>query len=111
MYGIKNCGTVKKARVWLEERGIDYRFHDFKKDGLDAAKLDEWLDSAGWDVLLNKRGTTWRKLAPARKENVGAAEARQLMLENASIIKRPVLEYNGGCLVGFDAEHYATALQ
>ena len=111
LYGIKNCGTVKKARGWLEEQGRDYRFHDFKSAGLDAATLDAWLAGPGWETLLNKRGTTWRNLPPERKDNVGAAEARALMLENTSLIKRPVLAYDGGYLVGFDAAQYAAVLQ
>lgn len=110
LYGIKNCDSVKKSRAWLQEHGVEYRFHDFNKDGLESAKLDEWLKGPGWEALLNKRGITWRRLPAERKEHVGQAEARVLMLENTSIIKRPVLEYAGGCLVGFKAENYAAVL-
>jgi len=100
-YGIPNCDTVKKARKWLEAKGVDYTFHDYKKEGADAAKLAAWVDALGADVVLNRRGTTFRKLSDADKADIDAAKAVALMAEYPSLIKRPVVEYGGGVLVGF----------
>jgi arsenate reductase len=104
VYGIPNCNTVKKARVWLDEQGVSYTFHDYKKQGVPTKQLDAWIKAVGWEVLVNKQGTTWRKLDDATKASVvDAASAKALMLANASVIKRPVVEKDGVVLgVGFD---------
>ncbi|MDE2400572.1 MAG: ArsC family reductase [Burkholderiales bacterium] len=104
VYGIPNCDTVKKARAWLAEQGIDYQFHDYKKQGVPADRLDAWIKSLGWEVLVNRQGTTWRKFDEATKAGVvDAASAKALMLANASVIKRPVIERDGRvALLGFD---------
>ena len=109
-YGIPNCDTVKKARRWLEAEGRDYTFHDYKKEGADAGKLTAWAEQVGWEVLLNKRGTTFRKLPDEDKVDIDQAKAVRLMSENPSMIKRPVVEHPGGVLVGFKAEEWAAAL-
>ena len=106
MYGIKNCDTIKKAKKWLEAADVEFTFHDVRKDGLTSEKLDSWCDSAGWEVLLNKRGTTWRQLPDDVKNSVDEASAKTIMLENPAIIKRPVLEANGQVFVGFKAADY-----
>ena len=102
-YGIPNCDTVKKARAWLEAKGVDYAFHDYKKEGADPARLSAWSDAAGWETLLNRRGTTFRALSDADKADIDRAKALRLMVANPSLIKRPVIEHAGGTLVGFDA--------
>jgi len=107
LYGIKNCDTVKKARRWLDENGIAYDFHDFKKDGLTSEKLSEWEQAVGWEVLINKRGTTWRKLPEEVRDTIAAPSAHEIMLENPSIIKRPVVERAGAVTVGFNADTWA----
>jgi len=103
LYGIPNCDTVKKARGWLDARGIGYTFHDYKKEGADPAKLAGWSDAVEWEVLLNRRGTTFRALSEADKADINRAKALHLMVANPSLIKRPVVEHAGGVLVGFDA--------
>ena len=108
LYGIKNCDTVKKSRRWLEANGVDFQFHDFRADGLDQATIESWLENVSWEVLLNKRGTTWRKLEDPRKEQLDQATAVALMLENPTLIKRPVLSDDTGCIVGFKETDYAT---
>jgi arsenate reductase len=108
LYGIKNCDTVKKARKWLDESGIAYEFHDFKKDGLTAEKLGQWEQAVGWETLLNRRGTTWRKLPDEVRDNIDAQSAHGIMLENPSIIKRPVVERGDQISVGFSAAEWAT---
>jgi Spx/MgsR family transcriptional regulator len=111
VYGIANCDTVKKARAWLAERGIDCVFHDYKKLGVPLAPLERWMHSVGWEALLNRKGTTWRKLDADQQAAVhGAASARELMLAQPSVIRRPVLEHPVGLLVGFDAEQWGRAL-
>ena len=110
-YGIPNCDTVKKARRWLEAEGRDYTFHDYKKEGADAGKLAAWADQVGWEVLLNKRGTTFRKLPDEDKADIDQAKAVRLMSENPSMIKRPVVEHPGGLLVGFNADDWTAALK
>ena len=114
VYGIPNCDTVKRARAWLAARGIDYAFHDYKRAGADAARLSTWAKQVGWEALLNRTGTTWRKLPEALRADFlatpGAAKAVALMTANPSCIKRPVVEYDSGLLVGFDAEKWAVAL-
>jgi len=109
LYGITNCDTVKKARAWLADQGVPYAFHDFKKAGVPADRLDAWLRTAGWDKLLNRQGTTWRKLAPETQAQVkDAASATRLMVEQPSVIKRPVVEWDDGQVtVGFDAATWA----
>ena len=107
VYGIKNCDSVKKARKWLEESGKDYRFADFRVDGLDAADLDNWISNCGWETILNRRSTSWKNLPEAARSNVDEASARQLMLDNPTLIKRPVTVTGSKVLVGFKAESYA----
>ena len=110
-YGIPNCDTVKKARKWLEAQGLDYMFHDHKKEGADAEKVASWIANAGVDTVLNKRGTTWRKLADAEKAQADeTAGAAALLVANPSMIKRPVVEYDGGLLVGFKEADWEAAL-
>ena len=106
LYGIRNCDTVKKARAWLDQRGVDYRFHDYKAAGIDMARLDRWCGEVGWETLLNRAGTTFRKLADKEKQNLNQKRATALMLAQPSVIKRPVLELNGKLIVGFKPEHY-----
>lgn len=106
LYGIPNCDTMKKARKWLTDNGIAYDFHDFKKEGLDAGLLDEWLSQIDWEPLLNRRGMMWRKLDDSVKENIDAASARQVMLDTPTIIKRPVLIKDGRISVGFKETDY-----
>lgn len=105
VYGIANCDTVKKARAWLDERGLAYHFHDFRKAGVPAQRLDAWTAAVGWEKLVNRQGTTWRKLEPARQAAVrDEAAAQRLMQAEPSVIKRPVVEWPGGrTTVGFDA--------
>ena len=110
VYGIPNCDTVKKARKWLDARGVGYAFHDYKKEGAHPEKLSAWSDSAGWEALLNKRGTTFRQLDEADKTGLDAGKAVRLMAANPSLIKRPVVEHAGGLLVGFDADEWESAL-
>jgi Spx/MgsR family transcriptional regulator len=107
-YGIPNCDTVKKARAWLADHGVAYEFHDFKKQGVPVAHLDRWLGQAGWEKLVNRKGTNWRKLDPAAQEAVkDAASAKALMLAQPSVIKRPVVEWGANTTVGFDPEAWA----
>lgn len=112
MYAIKNCDTVKKARKWLEEQGSDCEFHDYKVLGADKAVLEKACRLYGWEIVLNRRGTTWRKLSEAEQAAiVDDASAIALMLEQPAIIKRPILDTGRCVLVGFKAESYAEALQ
>jgi arsenate reductase len=107
LYGIRNCDTVKKALRWLDEHGVAYTFHDFKKAGVPEDGLDRWIAAVGWQKLVNRQGTTWRKLGPEVQAGVtDAASARRLMLEQPSVIKRPVVEAAGQVLVGFDEAAY-----
>ena len=101
VYGIRNCDTCRKALKWLDSEGIAARFHDFRKDGLAADRLDAWIDALGWEALLNRRGTTWRKLPASETEGVDAGRARALMLAHPTLIKRPVFDLGGRYLVGF----------
>ncbi len=107
LYGIRNCDTVKKARRWLDKHGIAYRFHDFRGDGLSEKQLARWVKRVGWDALLNRRGTTWRKLSPSQREGVDQSRALALMREYPALIKRPVLETDGALQVGFSEQDYA----
>lgn len=109
IYGIPNCDTMKKARTWLEGHGVAYVFHDYRKQGLEPDRLDGWVEKLGWEVLLNKAGTTFRKLPDADKENIDAGRAKALMLAHPTTIKRPVLDLDGRLLVGFKPETYAGA--
>ena len=108
LYGIPNCDTVKKARTWLAAQQLDFTFHDFKKQGLERAAVEAWLQQLPWDVLVNKKGTTWRALSDERKASItDAAGALELMLENPSIIKRPVLDKDGQFSVAFSDAQYS----
>lgn len=107
IYGIANCDTVKKARKWLDAAGVAHHFHDVRKDGLDGAMLDRWVDALGWEALLNKGGTTFRKLPEADKLGLDAARARTLMLAEPAMIKRPVVDRGGTISVGFKPDHWA----
>ena len=109
IYGIPNCDTMKKARAWLESDGVAYDFHDYRKRGLEPELLDGWVEKLGWEVLLNRAGTTFRKLADADKENLDAGRAKALMLAHPAMVKRPVLSLDGRLLVGFKPETYAGA--
>jgi arsenate reductase (glutaredoxin) len=111
LYGIKNCDTMKKARAWLDVNGVDYTFHDYKAEGVEKAKLEQWCHECGWEVVLNRAGTTFRALPEADKRLSGASEAIKLMLAQPSMIKRPVLEHEGKILVGFKPETYAKFFQ
>jgi arsenate reductase len=106
LWGIQNCDTMKKARVWLDGHGVDYVFHDYKTAGIDAARLRGWVDRLGWEVLLNRAGTTFRKLPDVDKQGLDADRAVALMLAQPSMIKRPVLEHDGGLIVGFKPDQY-----
>ncbi|WP_371432826.1 arsenate reductase [Novosphingobium sp.] len=110
LYGIPNCDTVKKARSWLETRGIAYTFHDYKKQGADPVRIAGWVAQAGLDKVLNKAGTTFRKLDDAAKSDLDADKAVALMAEHTSTIKRPIVEHPGGLLVGFKDAEWAAAL-
>src|SRR2546423_15048914 len=111
LYGIKNCDMMKKARAWLDQRGVDYAFHDYKSAGIERGKLEGWTKKIGWETLLNKSGTTFRKLPDKDKDGLTEKKAIALMLAQPSLIKRPVLELGGRKLVvGFKPELYADAL-
>jgi len=109
LYGIPNCDTVKKARAWLEAAGVEYVFHNYKQEGADPARLAEWSRAAGWEVLLNRAGTTFRKLDEADRADIDEAKAIRLMAAHPSLIKRPVAESAGGVVAGFSPERYAAA--
>jgi arsenate reductase len=106
IYGIKNCDTMKKARAWLDSHGVTYGFHDYKIEGAPKEKLKAWAGDVGWETLLNRAGTTFRKLPDAEKEGLNERKALALMLEQPSMIKRPVLDVGGKLLVGFKPEVY-----
>jgi arsenate reductase len=107
LYGIKNCDTMKKAWTWLDQHGVAYDFHDYKKAGIDRATLETWVKRLGWETLLNRSGTTFKKLPDADKQRLTQAKAIELMLAQPSMIKRPVLDANGKLYVGFKPESYA----
>jgi arsenate reductase (glutaredoxin) len=111
IYGIKNCDTMKKARAWLDERGIAYIFHDYKAQGVERARLEAWAREVGWETLLNRAGTTFRKLPETSREGITEQKAITLMLDQPSMIKRPVLDIGGKLLVGFKPEIYASAFR
>jgi Spx/MgsR family transcriptional regulator len=109
IYGIRNCDTMKKAFTWLDDHGVRYAFHDYKTAGIAISHLGKWSKQVGWEVLLNMRGTTWRRLAPEQRENVDESKALKLMSEHPGLIRRPVLENGKELLVGFVPERYAAA--
>ena len=111
IYGIKNCDTMKKARAWLEQHGVDYAFHDYKTASIERGRLKQWCGKVGWETLLNRAGTTFRKLPDKDKVGLDAKAAMALMLAQPSMIKRPVLDLGGGRLVvGFTPERYDEAV-
>lgn len=110
LYGIPNCDTVKKARVWLDQHGVAYDFHDYKKAGIDRDRLNAWVEAHGWETVLNRAGTTFRALPDEAKTDLDADKAIALMLAQPSMIKRPVLDLDDRTLVGFKPEGYAAEL-
>lgn len=112
VYGIPNCDTVKKARVWLSEQGITYQFHDFKKQGVPAERLPDWMQAVGWEKLLNRQGQTWRKLDAATQASItDAASAAAFLQQQPSAIKRPVVQWPSGTItIGFNAEDWQQLL-
>ena len=109
VFGIKACDTMKKARSWLEENGIAYDFHDYKAQGITADRVAVWIEAAGWEKVLNRNGTTFRKLTEADRVNLNAEKALALMVANPSMIKRPLIESRGPLLLGFNPEDYRRA--
>lgn len=108
LYGIRNCDTMKKARTWLDGHAVEYRFHDYKIEGIDRAHLSGWCVALGWEAVLNRAGTTFRKLPDAERENLDREKAIALMLANPSMIKRPILDRDGALTAGFRPEIYET---
>jgi Spx/MgsR family transcriptional regulator len=111
LYGIRNCDTMKKARAWLDAKGVPYTFHDYKAEGIDRPRLEAWAGSVGWETLLNRAGTTFRKLPDADRADLDERKALALMLDQPSMIKRPVLDLGGRLLVGFKPEIYEEAVR
>jgi len=107
VYGIRNCDTMKKAFAWLDDRGVEYRFHDYKRDGVPKDRLAAWSKVLGWERLANTRGPTWRKISESARANLDEARALKLLLENPSAIRRPVVEWGRKLTVGFDAGEFA----
>ena len=110
LYGIKACDTMKKAFTWLDQNGIEYQFHDYKKAGAPDKALAAWINDFGWDTIINRRGTTWRKLPEERRETMDAEDALRVAIENPSIIKRPILVHEQGVLIGFEPEKWTEVL-
>ena len=110
VYGIRNCDTMKKAFAWLDSHGVEYRFHDYRREGVPVDRLAAWAKSAGWERLANTRGPTWRKIPDRAKDGLDEARALRLLEAHSSAIRRPVVEYSRKILVGFDAAEYARAL-
>lgn len=108
MFGIPNCDTIKKAKKWLEAEGIAYEFHDYRKQGVDAALVTEFCDVLGWEIVLNKRGTTYRQLTQEQKDSLNEENAIKLLVENPAMIKRPILKVNDQLHIGFKADQYTT---
>lgn len=106
MYGIRNCDTVKRARAWLDDHQVSYAFHDFKAAGVERARLEAWCRAHGWETMLNRAGTTFRKLPESARESLSEQKAIALMLEQPSMIKRPVLENGGRTMIGFSSDRY-----
>jgi Spx/MgsR family transcriptional regulator len=111
LYGIKTCDTCKKARAWLDQHRIDYRFHDFRIDGLSESQVQYFIDKLGWERLLNKSSTSWRQLSPEQQADLTEAKAKALMMATPTLIKRPVLDIGNNLLLGFKPEIYATNLK
>ncbi|KLK94818.1 ArsC family transcriptional regulator [Microvirga vignae] len=111
LYGIKNCDTMKKARAWLDANGVAYSFHDYKTQGIDRARLEGWALNVGWETLLNRAGMTFRKLPEADRIHLDEGKAIALMLDQPSMIKRPVLDLDGRLIVGFKADQYEEAVR
>ena len=111
VYGIANCDTVRKARKWLDAHHVEHAFHDYRKAGADPGRIAGWVAQAGWETVLNRSGTTFRKLAPADRTDLDAARAVALMAANPSAIRRPIVEHDGGLLVGFKPDLWETAWQ
>lgn len=110
VFGIPNCDTVKKAQRWLEQQGIDYQFHDFRRDGIDKALVQTWLKQVDWSDLLNQRSRTWRELGDDLKQNLSKDKAIKLMIDNPTIIKRPVIVTGKVCMIGFNKDEYQSQL-
>jgi arsenate reductase len=110
IYGIKNCDTMKKARAWLDDHGVAYDFHDYKTAGIERSRLERWCSELGWEALLNRAGTTFRKLPDADKQVSDAGRAMALMIAQPSLIRRPVLDIEGRLLVGFKPDVYESAV-
>jgi arsenate reductase len=108
LHGIKNCDACKKARQWLEQNGIAYRFHDYRADGLTPELLQSFIDRIGWEKLLNKSSTSWRQLSPEQQANLTREKAARLMLETPTLIKRPILDTENKLIIGFKADQYAS---
>ena len=106
IYGIRNCDTTRKALKWLDEQGRDYRFHDYRKDGVPEQRLRTWIDRLGWETVINKRGTTWRKLDETTRANMDAEGAAEAALHESALIKRPIVETGNTLLVGFNADEW-----
>ncbi len=111
MFGIPNCDTIKKAKKWLEAEDIAYEFHDYRKQGVDAALVTEFCDALGWEIVLNKRGTTYRQLTQQQKDSLNYDNAIKLLIENPAMIKRPILKVDDQLHIGFKADQYATIFQ
>ncbi|MDG4867009.1 arsenate reductase [Guyparkeria sp. 1SP6A2] len=111
VYGIRSCDTVRKARAWLDAQGLEYRLHDYKKEGVPAERLGDWIERFGWETVINRRGTTWRRLPAAEREAMDVERATEAARTNPSLIKRPVVEHDGGTLVGFDMEKWQEVLR
>jgi len=109
VYGIANCDTVKKARTWLDGKGVAYTFHDYKKQGTDPSRIARWIERAGWEKVLNRAGTTFKKLPESDKQDLDAAKAVTVLAANPSAIKRPIVEHAGGLLVGFKPDEWEAA--
>ena len=106
LYGIKNCDTVKKAQKWLDQHNVDYKFHDFRQDGIEKNQVSQWIDQLGWETVVNKRSTTWKALDDASKNSMDSKTAIDAILENPTLVKRPLLDLNGVFSVGFKAADY-----
>ncbi|QFU74931.1 ArsC family reductase [Halioglobus maricola] len=106
LYGIKNCDSVKKARKWLDAKGVDYRFHDFRVDGVSASDVANWLDALGWETVVNRRSTTWKGLSPEQRENMDRDSALAAILEEPTLVKRPLLDAGGEYHCGFKDASY-----
>lgn len=111
IYGIKSCDTMKKAFTWLTEHGIEHHFHDYKKEGASETHLRHWIDQLGWETVINRRGTTWRKLPQTQRDTMDVNGAVKAALDNPSLIKRPIIEQGTILLAGFDAETWGKALK